>query len=146
MSTRIFEGVQQPVCIVLALRRTASKGETPPKVRYRALPEGNRKANFVDLNAISLDDAGWIEAPAEPRAPFLRAGDAACIAIRLWRISNTYNGSGVMADARGDRPGRGDAQEALDTAPGREECRGKGKAFHPHLRNGKPGDKHVDKV
>src|SRR5690606_24140413 len=36
VSTRIFQGVQQPICIVLASRTTKSDPRKPATVRYRA--------------------------------------------------------------------------------------------------------------
>ncbi len=143
VSTRIFEGVQQPVCIVLALRRTASKGETPAKVRYRALPEGNRKAKFVDLNAISLDDAGWIEAPAEPRAPFLPAGDAAWIGYPALEDLFSYNGSGVMAGRTWViAPDADTLKKRWARLRDEKDADEKAKLFHPHMG----GDRTIKKV
>ena len=42
VNTRIFEGVQQPVCIVLVSRPTGTNTEVPATVRYCALPIGRR--------------------------------------------------------------------------------------------------------
>jgi hypothetical protein len=147
VSTRIFEGVQQPVCIVMALRRAADKGETLARVRYRALAEGPRQAKFQELAAIALDDGGWLDAPADARAPFLPAGDAAWIGYPALEDLFLYNGSGVMAgrtwviapDAETLRR----RWERLRDEPDAAE---KAKLFHPHLRNKEPGDKHVDKA
>ena len=40
VNTRIFEGVQHPVCIVLVSRSAAADAKTPARVRFRACPQG----------------------------------------------------------------------------------------------------------
>ena len=69
--TRIFQGVQQPVCIVLAARRLGKDETKPAHVRFRALPKGKREEKFKALAALSLDARIWIDCPADWRAPFL---------------------------------------------------------------------------
>ena len=69
--TRIFEGVQQPVCIVLAARKLGKDETRPAHVRFRALPKGKREEKFAALAALSLDAKDWIDCPADWRAPFL---------------------------------------------------------------------------
>jgi hypothetical protein len=69
--TRIFQGVQQPVCIVLAARRLGKGETTPAHVRFRALPKGRREDKFVALAAMSLDTKDWVDCPADWRGPFL---------------------------------------------------------------------------
>src|SRR5205823_5909260 len=46
VATRIFQGVQQPVCIVLASRSAKSQKDTPATVRFQALPAGRRAEKF----------------------------------------------------------------------------------------------------
>ena len=70
VATRIFQGVQHPVCIVLA-SRSRTPGEGTARVRYRALAKGRRDAKFAELQTISLGGAGWSACPSDPRAPFL---------------------------------------------------------------------------
>lgn len=69
--TRIFQGVQQPVCIVLALRPPGKDRSKPARLHFHALPEGKRENKFVALDGLSLADAGWIEGPSGWREPFL---------------------------------------------------------------------------
>jgi len=71
VATRIFESVQQPICIVLASRSPTTKANVPAKVRYRALAKGRREAKFAELAGLSLTSSGWVACAAEPRAPFL---------------------------------------------------------------------------
>jgi hypothetical protein len=74
VSSRIFQGVQQPVCIVIALRNNKKAAGKSAIVRFRALPEGHRdSAKFPSLMSLSLDDSGWTLASEEPRASFFPA-------------------------------------------------------------------------
>jgi predicted helicase len=70
VNTRIFQGVQHPVCIVLASRSPKSDPAVPAVVRFRALPSGNRQIKFDALTSLTLTD-GWTECPTEWRGPFL---------------------------------------------------------------------------
>jgi len=47
--TRIFEAVQQPVCIVLAARSANKNRKIPGRLRYVALPKGKREKKFEAL-------------------------------------------------------------------------------------------------
>ena len=71
VATRIFQGVQQPVCIVLAVRTLDNDEKTPAHVRFCALPKGKREGKFAALVALSLDAKDWIDCPNDWRAPFL---------------------------------------------------------------------------
>ncbi|MDZ4717324.1 MAG: type ISP restriction/modification enzyme [Roseiflexaceae bacterium] len=146
VNTRIFEGVQQPVCIVLVSRSSKANTELPATVWFRSLPAGHRDSKFVALANLNLESQGWIECSSDWRAPFLPS------AVGVWPTYPAlddlfiYNGSGVM-------PGRTwiiapDADslrqrwQKLINAPGEQ----KEMLFHPHLRNGQPGDKHSKRV
>ena len=144
--TRIFQGVQQPVCIVLAARSKQKAVDEPAVVKYAVLPAGKREEKFTALAKLKLQSKVWQNCPTDWRAPFLPAasGDWAGY-IALDELFG-YNGSGVM-------PGR-----TWVIAPDAESLRQrwrklikakpeeKESLFHPHLRGGKPGDKHVNKV
>lgn len=147
VQTRIFEDVQQPVCIVLAMRHTDEGSSAPAAVRYQCLPEADRLTKFDALADIQLDGAGWEPCPGEWRAPFLPVAHGA------WRdfvpLENIfdYYGSGVM-------PGRVwviapdiDTLERRWNALQRETDRERRQhLFRPHLVNGQPGDKHAERV
>lgn len=147
VNTRIFQGVQHPVCIVVVSRPPdIGDGETPAVVRYRAVPKGHRTDKFEALAKIALDDGGWIECPSGWRDAFLPLATGAWASFPKLEDLFNYNGSGVM-------PGRTwviapDAEslterwKALVNAP----AASKETLFHPHLRGGKVGDKHVGKV
>jgi hypothetical protein len=146
VNTRIFEGVQQPVCIVLASRPKGTKSDTPATVRFRALPAGHRQAKFDALGKLTLDGDDWVKCPTAWRAPFLPASTGAWSTYPALTDLFIYNGSGVM-------PGRTwviapDAEslqrrwQTLINAPDDD----KEALFHPHLRGGKLGDKHSKKI
>ena len=146
VNTRIFEGVQQPVCIVLASRSPSTDREVPAKVRHRSLPAGHRRDKFDALSSLTLDTDGWMECSTEWRAPFLPEGVGAWSTYPALEDLFVYNGSGVM-------PGR-----TWVIAPDAESLRRRWRTlieapadrketlFHPHLLNGKPGDKHSKRV
>jgi hypothetical protein len=146
VNTRIFQGVQQPVCIVLASRSAKSRSDTPARVRFQALPDGHRTEKFAALGKLTLGGKAWADCPADWRAPFLPASTGAWSTFPALDDLFIYNGAGVM-------PGRTwiiapDAEslknrwQKLITAPKDE----KETLFHPHLRGGKLGDKHSKKV
>ncbi len=146
VNTRIFEGVQQPICIVVVSRPLGTREDAPATVRFRALPAGHRKEKFEALRTLTLDSDGWVECPSAWRAPFLPASTGAWSTYPALDDLFSYNGSGVM-------PGRTwviapDAQslrqrwDVLISAP----CDQKETLFHPHLRQGKPGDKHSKRI
>jgi hypothetical protein len=146
VNTRIFQGVQQPVCIVMASRSKNSDIEAPAAVRFRSLPVGKREGKFDALKGIRLKDDAWVDCPAEWRAPFLPESHGAWATFPALEHLFVYNGSGVM-------PGRTwviapdiDSLEKrwkklLEAAPHEKE-----KLFHPHLRAGVVGDKHSQKI
>lgn len=147
VGTRIFQGVQQPVCIVLALRRSAIKEEKPAVVRFRSLSEGSRDLKFNELAAITLEDQDWVQAPAEWRAPFLPAGAAEWTGYPALEDLFTYNGSGVMTGRTWViAPDAESLRTRWKVLVSERDAAAKALLFHPHLRKGKPGDKHVDKV
>ena len=146
VNTRIFQGVQQPICVVLASRSSSSKAEIPAKVRFQALPAGHRNEKFAALGKLTLSSKDWVDCPSDWRAPFLPASTGAWAAYPALEDLFIYNGSGVM-------PGRTwiiapDADSLLERwkklvqAPADE----KETLFHPHLRGGKLGDKHSKKI
>ena len=71
VATRIFQGVQQPICIVLASRSPENDPANPARVRFRSLTTGKRDNKFKELTKLSLDSSGWSDCPKVWRAPFL---------------------------------------------------------------------------
>jgi predicted helicase len=58
VNTRIFQGVQQPICIVLASRSAKSDNSLPAKALFQALPRGHREEKFNALTALRLESKG----------------------------------------------------------------------------------------
>ncbi|MEX0641170.1 MAG: type ISP restriction/modification enzyme, partial [Pirellulales bacterium] len=144
--TRIFQGVQHPVCIVIAARSAVTDGNTPGVVQFASLPEGRREEKFVALARLTINGPEWRECPTDWRAPFLPGASGAWASFIPLESVFQYNGSGVM-------PGR-----TWIIAPDSESLAGRWKAlvsakdenketlFHPHLVSGKPGDRHVHRI
>jgi hypothetical protein len=144
--TRIFQGVQQPVCIVLASRSSKNAKSTPARVRFRALPEGHRSLKYEALNRIDLFGEGWTDCPTDRYAPFLPASTGAWASYPMLADLFTYNGSGCQAKRTWvispDSDSLRERWNALIAAPAdRKEL-----LFHPTLRNGMPADRHVNSV
>jgi hypothetical protein len=147
VSSRIFQGVQQQICIVLASRSTSATKEKPADVHFQALPKGSRSTKFEALKLIDLHDENWRLCPAGMRDPFLPASEGEWSTYPALDDFFEYNGSGVM-------PGRTwviapDVQslhsrwDALGKAAAGEK---KEALFHPHLSAGKMGDRHSKRV
>jgi len=147
MRTRIFQGVQQPVCIVLAARKLGKSAEEPAQVRFTVLPEGGREAKFAALGKLRLVGSGWIDCPSEWRAPFLPASSGAWAAFPTLKGLFVYNGSGVMPGRTWIiAPDAGSLKQRWSRLIAEKDAARKELLFHPHLRNGQPGDKHVGKA
>lgn len=69
--TRIFEDVQQPVCIVLAARPPEKDRSEPGRLCFTTLPQGHREVKFEALARLSLDTAEWRTGASGWRDPFL---------------------------------------------------------------------------
>lgn len=148
VNTRIFEGVQQPVCIVLAARTPNKDRDKPARLKFMALPEGHRKQDkFPALAKLSLTDRKWVDGPSGWRDPLLPEQEGAWASFPSLELLFTYSGSGVM-------PGRvwiiAPDQVSLaarwDELIREKDLVKKEMLFHPHLRGGEPGDKHIHKT
>lgn len=147
VSTRIFQDVQQPVCIVMAVRSTDEGSNSPAQVRYRALPSGHRTDKFKALDLVELDDGEWIECSSDLRASFLPRSTGAWGEFPALEDLFEYDGSGVMTGRTWviapDRDTLDQRWKKLQSEP---DVGKKGFLFYPHLRRGKPGDKHIHKT
>lgn len=143
--TRIFQGVQQPVCIVLAARSKKKPADKPALVKYTALPPGKREEKFEALARLKIESKIWDDCSTDWRAPFLPAATGEWASYPALDELFAYNGSGVM-------PGR-----TWIIAPDAESLRlrwrtlinakpeYKQELFVPHLNKGKLGDRHIDR-
>lgn len=95
-NTRIFQGVQQPVCIVLAARDESTTADQPARVRFRSLPKGQRTDKFTALGAVTLAGEGWLDCPDDWRAPFLPPGGEQWNSFPSLDDLLRYSGSGTM--------------------------------------------------
>jgi hypothetical protein len=146
VATRIFQGVQQPVCIVLAARAPKKSRDTPARVRFRALSLGRREEKFAALNALSLGDDCWVDGPNGWRDPFLPAAGGAWANFPALDSLFIYNGSGVMPGRTWViAPDEWSLKERWAALIKEKQSERKELLFHPHLRGGQPGDKHIRK-
>ncbi len=140
--TRIFQGVQQPVCIVLAARKLAKSDKQAARARFHALPKGPREEKFAALAKLSLHGPDWTDCPSGWRDPFLPAAAGAWATFPALQNLFVYDGSGVM-------PGRtwiiAPDVESLNARWNRltaeKDAKVKELLFHPH----EGGDKTVSK-
>lgn len=146
VNSRIFQGVMQPVCIVIASRNSDEGTENSAVVRFRRLPEFRREDKFDALAEIRVDDPEWEVCPSQPRAPFLPPaegvwGSGAPLAdVFLW------DGSGVMSGRTWViAPDSQSLYQRWENLKAERDAEVQAMLFHPHLRNGRPGDKHIDK-
>ena len=147
VASRVFQAVQQPVCIVLAIRLTDCDETVPARVRFRSLPEGPREDKFIAISSVTLDDGGWIDCPADWRAAFLPASAREWGEFPALDDFFTYNGSGVMPGRTWViAPDADSLRRRWDRLIHENDPVEKARLFHPHLRGGKPGDKHVNKI
>ncbi|MHB1937652.1 MAG: type ISP restriction/modification enzyme [Acidobacteriaceae bacterium] len=146
VNTRIFQGVQQPICIVMVSKSRRDNAGNPATVRFRALPLGRREEKFAALNSIHLADDGWTECPTEWRAPFLPQSQGAWATFPALQDLFVYSGSGVM-------PGRTwiiapdvDSLEKRWKKLKSTPESGMDLLFHPHLDGEGLGDRHSAKI
>jgi hypothetical protein len=73
VSTRLFPGVQQPLCIAVVARYGRDNMDAPARIHYRAVT-GTREDKLRALANLQLDDAGWQDGMAGDKDPFTPAG------------------------------------------------------------------------
>jgi len=147
VNSRIFQGVQRPVCIVIAARNSDEGTPEHATVRFRRLPAERREVKFEALAAIGIDDPDWEVCPNQSRAPFLPAAQG------VWGTAAPIDDI-FLTDSSGVLPGRTwviapDAESLRErwrrmrdeANPERKEV-----LFHPTLRGGELADRHTNKV
>jgi hypothetical protein len=144
--TRVFQGVQQPVCIVLVSRSPASRPDVPARVRFHSLPAGPRESKFAALTTLTLDSEVWTDCPSGWRAPFLPMSAGAWATYPPLDELFIYNGSGVMPGRTWViAPDEDSLRRRWQTLIGAPSDK-KEALFHPHLNNGELGDRHTQRV
>jgi hypothetical protein len=143
--TRIFQAVQQPVCIVLAARSKKKAADKPAAVKYVVLPAGNREDKFAALAKLKLESKVWQDCSTDWRSPFLPAATGDWASYPALDELFAYNGSGVM-------PGRtwiiapdADSLRLRWRKLVRAKPEQKEDLFVPHLNRGELGDRHVER-
>ncbi|HQS96076.1 type ISP restriction/modification enzyme [Novosphingobium sp. 17-62-19] len=146
VATRIFQGVQHPVCIVLASRSPANDPDKPARVRFRALAKGRREEKFAALETVRLDGKGWSDCPSDWRAPFLPAFSGGWADFVPLDSVIGDCGSGVMPGRTWIiAPDKDSLQRRWQRLVEETDASKQAMLFHPHMRGGNPGDRHVGK-
>ena len=96
VNTRVFQGVQQPVCITLVARYGATDDDIPAATYYHQLARGDRQAKFDQLAQLGLDGDSWQPCPDGWREPFLPAARAAWTSYPELDEILRWSGSGIM--------------------------------------------------
>jgi Type ISP C-terminal specificity domain/N-6 DNA Methylase len=97
IGSRVFQGVQQPVSITIAIRDGSISPETPAPVWFRRLAAGAREAKFDELAAITLAGERWVRCPDHWRAPFLPAGGSRWSSYPALDDLLRWAGAGIMS-------------------------------------------------
>lgn len=141
VNTRVFQGVQQPICIVLAVRDGSTGDDQPAPVRYRELAEGTREAKFQELANVTLVGGAWRACSDDWRAPFVPAAGGRWASFPLLDDLLHWSGSGVM-------PGRTwvIAPDSETLGMRWDRLVGAKKANKPDLLSEHPNDRRVDTV
>lgn len=147
VATRIFQGVQQPVCMVLAARRKGKNANMAAHVHFIALPEGRREQKFGALAEIGLSKSKWLDGPRDWRGSFFPESTGQWAGFSALKSLFDYNGSGVMPGRTWviapDRVSLANRWKALQAEA---DLSAKQKLFHPQLRDGKLASRHLDKI
>ena len=136
VATRIFQGVQQPVCIVLAVRPAGNDTDEPAEVMFHALSEGPREDKFAELAVLSIKDERWIAGPQGWRAPFLPKRAGAWGTFPALKDLFVYDGSGVMPGRTWViAPDASSLESRWKRLVREKNPRDREILFHPHLRD-----------
>ena len=144
--TRIFQAVQQPVCIVLAVRSKQKEAGKPAAVQYTVLPAGKREVKFESLAKLKLGSEVWQDCPTDWRGSFLPAATGDWASYPSLDELFAYNGAGVQSKRvwviAPDAESLERRWESLIQAP----VDMKEELFHATLRDGKPADRHIRSI
>lgn len=93
--TRVFQGVQRPICITVVLRDGSTGEDTPAEVRFTSV-DGRREEKFEALSMLELDGDGWATCSPEWTAPFLPESAARWSSFPAIDDVLAWSGSGTM--------------------------------------------------
>lgn len=147
VNTRIFQGVQQPVCIVLAARTPNKDRVTPARLKFMALPQGHREhVKFAALAQMTLKAADWVDCPSDWRAPFLPEQAGIWASLPPLEDVFDYNGSGVMPGRTWIiAPDAGSLEERWRRLTSESNSDRREVLFHPHEGGDKKSVKSTSK-
>ncbi len=147
VATRVFQGVQQPICIVLALRTNTNDPGKPARVRYRALATGKRNDKFTELEGLTLGGKRWLDGAKDWRAPFLpEFADVWGGFVPLEQILGDTGLGSMTGRTWVVSPDPASLKERWSRLVNESDREKRAQLFHPHLRKSKPGDKHIGKA
>lgn len=147
VNSRIFQGVMQPICIVIAARNTDAGTSDPAVVRFRRLPAAHRKDKFEALSRIGLNDPEWEVCPSEAKAPFLPAAEGVWGAAAPLKDMFLKASPGVLAGRTWViAPDGASLRERWRKLRDETDAARKEVLFHPTLRGGELADRHTNKV
>ena len=95
VATRVFPGVQQPLCITIAVRDGATGPEEPAPVKFTSVA-GTRADKFAALNTLELRGEGWAACPDGWHAPFLPQSAGSWSSLPALDDLLAWSGSGTM--------------------------------------------------
>lgn len=95
VATRVFQGVQQPICVTIAVRDGSTGAQTPAPVRFTSVV-GQRKQKFQTLRHLQLDGVEWAACPEAWHAPFRPQSAASWSAMPALDELLSWSGSGTM--------------------------------------------------
>lgn len=132
--TRIFEDVQQPLCIAMAVSPPDVDKTRPARVRFTTLPAGRRGDKFKAMAALKLSGAKWENAPKDWDGPFLPEARGDWGLYPQLENLFVYNGSGVMAGRTWVMaPDAESLKNRWSALIAEKRYEKKEKLFHPHL-------------
>ena len=144
--TRLFQGVQQPVCIVMAARSKQKEADRPAADKYTALPAGKREARFAALADLKLESDAWQDCSTDWRAPFLPGATGDWASYPGLDELFAYNGAGVQPKRVWVIAPDVESLELRWNKLLQAPIDKKEDLFHATLRDGKPADRHVRSI
>lgn len=145
--TRVFQGVQHAVCIVLAARPANKDEAEPAKLHFRSLTPGKREAKFAELAKIDLSDSEWTDGFEGWCDPFLAKSVGAWATFPALDELFIYNGSGVLPGRTWPvAPDKATLERRWEALIAEKRSDEKQRLFHPTLRDGLPAHRHIDKT
>ncbi len=94
--SRVFPGVQHPICITLAVRTGQGDEMTPANVYYRSLAPGRREQKYDELSTVSIRNEGWELVPKDWASPFAPAESSEWLSFPAILDLMPWHGSGTM--------------------------------------------------